>query len=117
MSPFIFLLLLILPLFNAERIQTEFENNDDLLMQRSVAARYLCEYLVPNSIFIFSSLILVGYPIRRYQHRFLDLPVDSLSVSGSSDSDDQSQQQRTKRIYWENLAFHAADYNQKGKKV
>jgi hypothetical protein len=117
MSPFLFLLLLLLPLFNAEHIQTEFENNDDLLMQRSLAARYLCEYSVSNSIVIFSSLILVGYPIRRYQRQLLDLPIDSLSVSSSLDSDDQLQQPRTKRIYWENLAFHAADYNQKGKKV
>ncbi len=55
-------------------------------------------------------------PIRRYQHRLLDLPIDGSSLSATSDSDDQSQQ-RAKRIYWENLAFHAADYNQKAKKV
>jgi len=24
---------------------------------------------------------------------------------------------RAKRIYWENLSFHAADYNQKPKKI
>jgi hypothetical protein len=46
MSSFVFLslLLLFLPLFNAEPVHNEFENNDDLLMQRSVAANYLCKY-------------------------------------------------------------------------
>jgi hypothetical protein len=67
------------------------------------------------SAFFFSCS--VGLPIRRHPHRLLDAPIDGSSLSGSSDSDDQSQQQRAKRIYWENLAFHAADYNQKGKKV
>jgi hypothetical protein len=37
-------------------------------------------------------------------------------LSISADQDDV-QQQRAKRIYWENLAFHAADYNQKVKKT
>ncbi len=53
MSPFLFLSLLFLPLFNAERIQTGFDNTDDLLMQRSVAASYLCMYLILNSIVSF----------------------------------------------------------------
>lgn len=38
-----FLLLLLLPSFNAEPRQSEFENNDDLLMQRSAADNYLCK--------------------------------------------------------------------------
>ncbi len=57
MSPFLFLLLLLLPLFNAERIQTEFENNDDLLMQRSLAARYLCEYIPYRILLLFFRLL------------------------------------------------------------
>jgi hypothetical protein len=40
----------------------------------------------------------------------------SPSLLLTSDSDDQQQQQqRGKRIYWENLAFQPADYNQKAK--
>jgi hypothetical protein len=44
MYTFLFITLLILPIFNAEPIQAGFENDDDdLLMQRSVAASYLCK--------------------------------------------------------------------------
>jgi hypothetical protein len=46
MYTFLFITLLILPIFNAEPIQAGFDNDDnddDLLMQRSLAASYLCE--------------------------------------------------------------------------
>jgi hypothetical protein len=55
MSAFLFLTLLLLPILNAERLQTGFENNDDVLMQRSVAASYLCKYFLskcPHSFFL-----------------------------------------------------------------
>ncbi len=61
MSPFLFLSLLFLPLFNAERIQTGFDNTDDLLMQRSVAASYLCMYLILNSIVSFFFLLFFSW--------------------------------------------------------
>jgi hypothetical protein len=54
---------------------------------------------------LYIDFIIDGLPIRRLS----DSPIDSSSVL----ADDQS---RTKRIYWENLAFHATDYNQKAKK-
>ena len=54
--------------------------------------------------------ILVGLPMRRYQSQLVNTPIDS-----SSDHDQS--QQRGKRIYWENLAFHASDFNQKAKKL
>ena len=44
MYTFLFITLLILPIFNAEPIQAGFESDDDdILMQRSVAASYLCK--------------------------------------------------------------------------
>ncbi|CAF4747622.1 unnamed protein product, partial [Rotaria magnacalcarata] len=52
-----------------------------------------------------------GLPIRQYQDQLYQTPTDSLLAS------DRHDQQRAKRIYWENLAFHAADYNQKPKKT
>jgi len=68
-----------------------------------------------NSILLFN--ILVGLPMRRYQNQLLNLPIDSSSLLISSDKNNPQQQQRAKRIYWENLAFHAGDYNQKGKQL
>jgi hypothetical protein len=50
--------------------------------------------------------------MRHYQARSLNSPA---GVPLRFTADDQ--QQRAKRIYWENLAFHAADFNQKAKKV
>lgn len=74
---------------------------------------------VRKIIFFFNSrtkhCFLVGLPSRRYQQRVFDSSVFP-STSNSDDPSDQ-QGQRHKRIYWENLAFHAADYNQKPKKV
>jgi len=59
---------------------------------------------------------LVGLPpIRRYQDQLLNSPIDSSSLLISTDKNNP--QQRAKRIYWENLAFHAADFNQKAKKL
>ena len=46
----------------------------------------------------------------------MNSPIDNSPLPMPADQDDV-QQQRGKRIYWENLAFHAADYNQKGRKV
>jgi hypothetical protein len=45
MYTFLFITLLLLPIFNTELIQAGFESDDDddLLMQRSVAASYLCK--------------------------------------------------------------------------
>ncbi|CAF2947101.1 unnamed protein product [Rotaria sp. Silwood2] len=100
MFAYFLLSLLILPMFNAQRLQTEFKNNDELLTERSVAANYLS-----------------GLPIRQYQDQLFDSPIDSLSLLLIPNRHNQQQQQRAKRIYWENLAFHAADYNQKPKKV
>ncbi|CAF1026254.1 unnamed protein product [Rotaria sordida] len=98
MFAFFFVSLFILPLLNARRPQTELNNNDELLTERSEATNYLS-----------------GLPsIKKYQDQLLESPVDSSSLSVAPDRYDQ---QRTKRIYWENLAFHAADYNQKPKKV
>jgi hypothetical protein len=53
--------------------------------------------------------------MRRYQNQLVNTPIDSSSILISSDQDNP--QQRGKRIYWENLAFHASDFNQKSKKV
>ena len=50
--------------------------------------------------------------MRRYQAALFNSP-----SGGSKRSAADDQQQRAKRIYWENLAFHAADFNQKAKKV
>ncbi|CAF3801112.1 unnamed protein product [Rotaria sp. Silwood1] len=102
MFALILISLFILPMLNAQRLQPEFKNNDELLTERSVAANYLS-----------------GLPIRQYQDQLYDSPIDSLSLLVVPDRHDQlqQQQQRAKRIYWENLAFHAADYNQKPKKV
>ncbi|CAF0835225.1 unnamed protein product [Adineta steineri] len=94
---YLFLSLLILPLFNAEQHQTKLENNNEWFLQRSGAANYLS-----------------GLPIRRFQQQLVHPTVDSSSFLSASDSDDQ-QQQRGKRIYWENLAFQPADYNHKSK--
>jgi hypothetical protein len=73
----------------------------------------LCFFFI-NSILLFN--ILVGLPMRRYQNQLLNVPIDSSSLLISSDKNNP-QQQRAKRIYWENLAFHAGDYNQKGKQL
>lgn len=64
-----------------------------------------------NSLYIY---ILADVPIRQSQRQLIDSPTDRLSLYLASDRLDQ---QRAKRIYWENLAFHATDYNQKPKKV
>ncbi|CAF1539362.1 unnamed protein product [Adineta ricciae] len=85
---FFLLSLILLPLVNAEQHRTKFDNNDELIMHRSGAVNYL-----------------FGYPMRPYQH-----PLANPTMDRSFDSDDQ-QQQRGKRIYWENLAFQPADYN------
>jgi hypothetical protein len=53
----------------------------------------------------------VDQPNRRYSSHVLDTLIDR-SLEPITDD-----QQRIKRIYWENLAFHAADFNQKAKKV
>lgn len=53
--------------------------------------------------------------MRQYQRRLIDSSLLSKASDDDSNDDDQSQQ-RGKRIYWENLAFHASDYNQKVKK-
>jgi len=58
---------------------------------------------------------LVSLPVRRYQNQLLKSPIDDSSLSISSDKNNAPQ--RGKRIYWENLAFHAADFNQKAKKL
>ena len=50
--------------------------------------------------------ISVGYPMRPYQH-----PLANPAMDRSFDGGDDQQQQRGKRIYWENLAFQPADYN------
>jgi hypothetical protein len=71
-------------------------------------------YVFDKELNNFRFYILVGHPMRRYQHQLLDSPVDRSSVLVASDRGDQH---RAKRIYWENLAFHAADFNQKAKKV
>lgn len=54
--------------------------------------------------------LVSGLPVRRY--RLLNSPMNDIP----SDKDNPSPQ-RAKRIYWENLAFHAADFNQKAKKL
>jgi hypothetical protein len=51
--------------------------------------------------------------MRRYQNQLVNTPIDSSSIP----SDQDNFQQRGKRIYWENLAFHASDFNQKAKKL
>ncbi|CAF3001165.1 unnamed protein product [Rotaria socialis] len=84
-------------MFNAQRLAPGFNSNDELLADRSAASNYL-----------------FGLPIRQYQDQLYQRPADSLSALSVSD---RHNQQRTKRIYWENLAFHAADYNQKPKKT
>ena len=61
-------------------------------------------------------IVSVGRTVPRYQYPVLDSPIDSSPLLDSLD-DSTRQKQRTKRIYWENLAFHAADFNQKSKKL
>jgi hypothetical protein len=46
MSIFFLITLLLVSLLNAERLQTQSEDNDDLLIQRSAAASYLCKYSI-----------------------------------------------------------------------
>ncbi|CAF2128545.1 unnamed protein product [Rotaria magnacalcarata] len=94
MSVVLFLSLLILPMLNAQRVAPGFNSNNELLAEHSAASNYLS-----------------GLPIRQYQDQLYQTPTDSLLAS------DRHDQQHAKRIYWENLAFHAADYNQKPKKT
>ena len=43
MKALLFITLFFIPLFYAQQYQTEFDNNDDVLVPRSIAARYLCK--------------------------------------------------------------------------
>ncbi|CAF2656077.1 unnamed protein product [Rotaria sp. Silwood2] len=79
----------------------EYDNNNQrMFMPHSVAATYLFRW-----------------PIRQYQNRFLVSTIDNPSLFISSDQNIPHEKQRMKRIYWENLAFHAADFNRKPKKI
>lgn len=60
--------------------------------------------------------VLVSSPIGRYSPGLLDAAIYDSSTSMLSDSNNSHEQHRSKRIYWENLAFHAADFNRKTKK-
>ncbi|CAF0824502.1 unnamed protein product [Rotaria sordida] len=93
MYTFLLLIFCFLPIIYGERQQTEFDNNQRMFMPHSVAAAYL-----------------LRLPIRQYQNTVLDSRIDSSPLLMSSDQNDPDEQQRTKRIYWENLAFHAADF-------
>ncbi|CAF3111851.1 unnamed protein product [Rotaria socialis] len=95
----IFLLaLFFLPTFCAQDHHIEYDKYQRMFMPNSMAANYLSHL-----------------PIGRYRNQLLDATIDDSSMLMSSDQNDPALQQRTKRIYWENLAFHATDFNQKVK--
>jgi hypothetical protein len=116
MYTFLVLSLFFLPLLHAERYQTPLENQGDVFLPRSSALYYLRKRkLFLKSIasqHFFSSL--VSQPMARYPYPAADQNVDQLTLSND---ESRAQKQRTKRIYWENLAFHAANFNQKVKKL
>ncbi|CAF1400914.1 unnamed protein product [Adineta steineri] len=96
MYTFLLILLFFVPIFYAEQYQTELNKNQEIYLPRSAAASYLFDL-----------------PVRRNQNQLLNSIKDSSLLSVSTDGSDQ---QRGKRIYWEDLAFHAADYDYKVKK-
>lgn len=116
MSTLFFLLLLILPIFNAQHIARDYNNDDELLAQRSAASSFLCMFYIISdfNFYCLFAFISAGLSMRQYQNQLYDPSTDSYTLFTGPDRHDQ---QREKRIYWENLAFHAADYNQKPKKV
>ncbi|CAF1295933.1 unnamed protein product [Adineta steineri] len=99
MYTFLLILLFFVPIFYAEQYQTELNKNQEIYLPRSAAASYLFDL-----------------PVRRNQNQLLNSIKDSSLLSISTDGSNQQQQQRGKRIYWEDLAFHAADYDYKVKR-
>ncbi|CAF1573634.1 unnamed protein product [Rotaria sp. Silwood1] len=99
MYTFLILAFCFLPIIDTKQ-QIEFDDDRRMFTPHSVAATYLFRW-----------------PTRQYQNLLLDSTIDSSSLFKSSDQNIPHEQQRMKRIYWENLAFHATNFNQKNKKV
>ncbi|UJR32116.1 hypothetical protein I4U23_019584 [Adineta vaga] len=101
MYTFFLLSLFFLPMFYADQqYRTELGNKEEMFLPRSVAASYLFDL-----------------PVRQNQDQLAHTALNSLKVLMSIDQNQlEKQQQRGKRIHWEDLAFHATDYNRKTKK-
>ncbi|CAF1399825.1 unnamed protein product [Adineta ricciae] len=86
-------------LYADQSSQTELGNNNELFLPRSAAASYLSDS-----------------PVQQGGDRLASMVSDALKVLIPNDPSQVEQPQRAKRIHWEDLGFHATDYNRKSKK-